>query len=196
MKQIRAITQASKNEVLVDIYEVDLNYAKTMLDDITKKSKTLWDKQNGEAQVSNTYDSNLTGHIAELAVRDYFVEQGYSNVEAPDLESYRNNQHETSPYDIIIDKDIFVQVKGISDPLDPKYQVTEKNTLKYLGNNTALVVFVYVNKETYRANIYGIATPQDMLESNKVEENNNRDPMKRKCYSARDVAIRPWMTLA
>ena len=193
LAQIRAITQQQKDVVLKNVYEVDLNYAKTMLDGITLKSKALWDKKNGQAQVSNTYDSNLTGHMAELAVRDYFVQYGFSNVDTPDIHAYRNNQHETSPYDIVIDDSIFVQVKGISDPMDFKYQVTEKNTLKYNQDGTSLIVFVYVDKVTFKAFIYGITTPKDLLESNTIEDNMNRDPAKRKCYSARHVAQRPWM---
>ena len=192
MNQINAVIQQKKNQVLNDVYQLDLGSYKEHLNALAEKSKRMWEKKKGQAQVSNTVKGNLTGHMAELATK-LFIERFYGvEAIAPDLDAYACGRDFVSKHDIKAGG-LNIQVKGISDPIDPKYQVTVNHVDEYCQNGTHLVVFVYVNQDTYKANIYGITSPQEMKKANKLEENMNRDPAKRQCYSAESVHLRPWM---
>ncbi|MFM2580624.1 hypothetical protein [Vibrio fortis] len=185
LKSARIQNEQAATAILTQGYSVDLAPIWEQLDELAHTSKAIWDKTHaGKKQVRNSYNANFTGHASEMTALCYY-QQCYQNVEAPDITAYLQNQEETSKFDILAD-DVKIQVKGISQLLSSKYQVTPYNTNKYNEEGTDEICFVYIDKEAKRGYVYGRSTPAAMLADNTQEPNDQG----KQCFTAKNVLLK------
>jgi hypothetical protein len=187
LDQIKSLKEKAYTYDRSKSYYVDLKPIKDTIDLLTKRSFDLYEtkKEAGRQQVSNTLASNRTGHLAEMAVLTFFYNLGIE-AQAPDIDAYLANQRtlDDKQEPDIIAGGLHFEVKGISSPLDPSFQLIKKHVFKYVKDNTKAVFFVQVDHDTYEAWIYGVAKPSDVLDCN-VTELNTRGF---ECLSARTVS--------
>ncbi|WP_028863987.1 hypothetical protein [Psychromonas aquimarina] len=184
LKATRIQAETEATPLLTSGFSIDLAPYWEQLDQLTKTSVDIWNKKpGGQRQVTNQYNTNFTGHAAELTAFAYY-QQHYTNVEAPDLTAYLNNTEETSDFDILAD-DLKIQVKGISLLLSGKYQVTPYNVHEYINNSTDEIMFCYVDKINQKGYVYGRTTPQAMLQDNNRADNDQG----KSCFSGERVLL-------